>query len=88
MANTKGARKAARQSERRRRHNSSLQSSLGTAIQSGTKAIQAGAKAAARKAFSAASGVIDRIADKHVIHKNKAARHKSRLAMRLKAMAG
>jgi small subunit ribosomal protein S20 len=88
MANTKGARKAARQSEARRRRNASLQSSLSTAIKSVTKAIKAGDKAAARKAFSGASGIIDRIADKHIIHKNKAARHKSRLAMRLKAMAG
>jgi small subunit ribosomal protein S20 len=88
MANTKGARKAARQSEVRRRHNASLHSALGTAIKSVTKAIKAGDKGAARKALGEASGVIDRIADKHVIHKNKAARHKSRLAMRLKAMAG
>ncbi|HKW36945.1 MAG TPA: 30S ribosomal protein S20 [Burkholderiales bacterium] len=87
MANTKGARKAARQSERRRRHNASLQSALNSAIKSVTKAIKVGDKAAARKAFSDASGVIDRIADKRVIHKNKAARHKSRLALRLRAMA-
>ncbi|HZF20151.1 MAG TPA: 30S ribosomal protein S20 [Burkholderiales bacterium] len=88
MANTKGARKAARQSEKRRGHNTSLGSELGTAIKSVMKAIKAGDKAVARKAFSAASGVIDRIADKHIIHKNKAARHKSRLAVRVKAMAG
>jgi small subunit ribosomal protein S20 len=88
MANTKGARKAARQSEVRRKHNASLQSALSSAIKSVTRAIKAGDKGAARKAFSEASGIIDRIADKHVIHKNKAARHKSRLAVRLKAMAG
>lgn len=88
MANTKGARKAARQSEKRRRHNASLHSTLGTAIKSAAKAIAAGDKSAAHKALSEASGVIDRMADKHVIHKNKAARHKSRLALRLKAMAG
>lgn len=88
MANTKGARKAARQSERRRGHNASQHSALSTAIKSVSKAIKAGDKAAARKVFSEASGIIDRIADKHIIHKNKAARHKSRLAVRLKAMAG
>ena len=87
MANTKGARKAARQSEKRRRHNASLNSALGTAIKSVMKAIKAGDKAAARKTLSAASGVIDRIADKYVIHKNKAARHKRQLAARIKAMA-
>jgi small subunit ribosomal protein S20 len=88
MANTKGARKAARQAEKRRMHNASLHSALGTAIKTAARAIQAGDKAAARKALSTASGVIDRLADKNVIHKNKAARHKSRLAVRLKAMAG
>ena len=88
MANTKGARKAARQAESRRKHNASLHSALGTAMKSVTRAIQTGDKVAARKAFSAASGVIDRIADKNIIHKNTAARHKSRLATRLKAMPG
>ena len=88
MANTKGARKAARQAEKRRKHNASLRSALSSAVKSVTKAIQAGDKAAARKTFSEASGVIDRIADKKVIHKNKAARHKSHLAARLRAMPG
>jgi small subunit ribosomal protein S20 len=88
MANTKGARKAARQSDKRRKHNASLRSALGSAIKSVTKAIQAGDKTAARKTLSDASSIIDRIADKGVIHKNKAARHKSRLSTRLKAMAG
>ena len=88
MANTKGARKAARQSEKRRDHNASLRSALRSAIQRVTKAIVAGDKAAAKKIFGEATGVIDRITDKKVIHKNKAARHKSRLAARLKAMPG
>jgi small subunit ribosomal protein S20 len=88
MANTKGARKAARQAERRRRHNAGLRSALSSAVKSVTKAIQAGDKAAARKILSEASGIIDRIADKKIIHKNKAARHKSHLAARLKAMPG
>ena len=88
MANTKGARKAARQAEKRRKHNASLRSALTSAIKTVTKAIQAGDKAAARKTLSLASGIIDRIADKRIIHKNEAARHKSRLAVRLKAMAG
>jgi len=88
MANTKGARKAARQAETRRRHNAGLRSALSSAVKSVGKAIQAGDKAAARKIFGEASGIIDRIADKKVIHKNKAARHKSHLAARLKAMPG
>jgi small subunit ribosomal protein S20 len=88
MANTKGARKAARQAEKRRKHNSTLRSALHSAIKSVTKAVQAGDKAAARKTLSHASSIMDRIADKNIIHKNKAARHKSHLAARLKAMTG
>jgi small subunit ribosomal protein S20 len=87
MANIKGARKAARQSAKRRTHNASLSSKLSSAIKSVVKAIAAGDKAAAQKVFREATGVIDRIADKKIIHKNKAARHKSHLAARLKAMA-
>lgn len=87
MANTKGARKAARQSETRRKHNASLRSTLRSAIKGVAKAILAGDKLAAQKALREATGVIDRIADKKVIHKNKAARHKSRLSARIKALA-
>ncbi len=87
MANIKSARKAARQSERRRKHNASLRSELRTAIKNADKAIAAGDKAAASKVFRESMSVVDRIADKDIIHKNKAARHKSRLAARLKALA-
>ena len=87
MANTKGARKAARQAETRRKHNTSLRSTLRSAIKSVGKAILAGDKEAAQKAFREGVGVVDRIADKKVIHKNKAARHKSRLSARIKALA-
>ncbi len=87
MTNTKSARKAARQSERRRKHNASLRSELRTAIKTADKAIAAGDKAAAVKVFRESMSVVDRIADKDIIHKNKAARHKSRLAARIKALA-
>ena len=87
MANTQSARKAARQSEHRRKHNASLRSELRTAIKSADKAIVAGDKAVAQKVFREAMSTVDRIADKNIIHKNKAARHKSRLAARLKALA-
>ena len=88
MANTKSARKAARQSERRRKHNASMRSELRTAIKNAAKAIDAGDKAAAQKVFRETMSTVDRIADKDIIHKNKAARHKSQLAARLKALAG
>ena len=87
MANTKGARKAARQSEKRRKHNTALRSALRTAIKSVKKAIDAGDKAKAQEVYRQSVGVVDRIADKKIIHKNKAARHKSRLAAQIKALA-
>lgn len=87
MANTRGARKAARQSERRRAQNTAQKSALRTAIKRVRDAITAGNKNAAQKIFVESTSVLDRITDKKVIHKNKAARHKSRLAARIKAMA-
>ena len=51
------------------------------------KAIEAGDKAAAKAVFSESTSVVDSIADKKIIHKNKAARHKSRLSAAIKAMA-
>jgi small subunit ribosomal protein S20 len=87
MANTASARKRARQSETQRRHNASLRSELRTAVKNVRKAIEAGDKAAARGVLQRAESTIDRIADKNIIHKNKAARHKSRLAAAIKGMA-
>ena len=87
MANTKGARKAARQSESRRLHNISLRSALRSAIKRVRTAIQTGQKAEAQKVYRQSVGVLDRIADKKIIHKNKASRHKSRLSAQIKALA-
>jgi len=87
MANTASARKRARQSEKQRQHNASLRSAFRTAVKNVRKAIEAGNKDAAQSAYQSSIGTIDSIADKNIIHKNKAARHKSRLAAALKAMA-
>lgn len=87
MANTAQARKRARQAVTRNAHNSSQRSTLRTAIKNARKAIVAGDKAAAADVFRQATSTIDRIADKKIIHKNKAARHKSRLAAALKALS-
>lgn len=87
MANSKQARKRARQSTLRNAHNASQRSRLRTAIKSVRKAVAAGDKAAAQEIFKSATSVIDSIADKKVVHKNAAARHKSRLAAALRAMA-
>ena len=64
-----------------------LRSTLRTAIKAVRKAIQAGDKAAATTIFQQSVSTIDSIADKKIIHKNKAARHKSRLAAALKALS-
>lgn len=87
MANSPQARKRARQAEKRRKHNASLRSMVRTYIKKTVAAIQTGDAEAAQKAYSAAVPVIDRSADKGIIHKNKAARHKSRLNAQIKALA-
>jgi small subunit ribosomal protein S20 len=87
MANTAQARKRARQSVERNRHNSSLRSMLRTAIKRVRQAVSAGDKPAANEVFQKATSIIDRVADKNIIHKNKAARHKSRLNSAVKALA-
>src|SRR6202171_884670 len=86
MANTVQARKRARQAEVRRQHNASLKSSLRTALKKVKKAIAGGDKAAATKEFKAQQSVIDRIADKKVVHKNTAWRNTARLAQAIKAL--
>lgn len=87
MANTAQARKRARQSVARNKHNSSMRSMLRTSIKRVRQAIEAGDKAAATEVLQKATSIIDRVADKKIIHKNKAARHKSRLASAVKALA-
>ena len=87
MANTAQARKRARQSVKVNAHNSALRSTLRTAIKKIIKAVEAGDKAAATTSYVANVSIIDRIADKGIIHKNKAARHKSRLNAHLHQLA-
>lgn len=87
MANTASAKKAARQAVKRRASNASQRSELRTAIKDVRKAIAAGDKAAAKTQFQKSVSRIDSIADKDIMHKNTAARHKSRLSAAIKAMA-
>ncbi len=88
MANTKQAAKRAKQSLKRRGANVSLRTELRTAIKKVTKTIEAGDAKAADETLRAQTATLDRIARKGIIHKNKAARHKSRLAHQVKALAG
>ena len=86
MANTAQTKKRARQNDTQRIHNASLRSTLRTALKKITKAILLGDKKVAKKTFDENVPIIDKIADKKIIHKNKAARHKSRLNSALKSM--
>ncbi|SDK12255.1 MULTISPECIES: 30S ribosomal protein S20 [Ferrimonas] len=86
MANIKSAKKRAIQSEKRRQHNASRRSMLRTYLKKTVAAIAAGDKAAATEAFNAVMPILDRMATKGLIHKNKAARHKSRMAAQIKAL--
>ena len=86
MANSAQARKRARQAVVARAHNGSLRSRLRTPIKAVQKAVVGGDKAAAQATFRTSMSTIDSIADKKIIHKNKAARHKSRLSAAIKAM--
>lgn len=86
MANSAQARKRARQAVKQRTHNVSLRSTLRSAIKKVQKAIVAGDKTVAQAEFTQSMSIIDRIADKKIIHKNKASRHKSRLSAAIKAL--
>jgi len=79
--------KRARQAEVSRQHNASLKSTLRTAVKKVRKAIATGDKAAATAQLQASQAVIDRIADKKIVHKNTASRTKSRLAQAIKVLA-
>jgi small subunit ribosomal protein S20 len=87
VANTVQAKKRARQAEKHRQHNASFRSMVRTAIKRVVAAIETGDKDQAQAAYTAAVPVIDRMADKGIIHKNKAARHKSRLNAQIKELA-
>jgi small subunit ribosomal protein S20 len=86
VANTKSAEKAARQAEKHRDRNVALRSRMRTAVRKVTAAIASGNPETARSSYQQAVPVIDALAGKQIIHRNKAARHKSRLAQRIRAM--
>lgn len=86
MANTAQAKKRARQSEKHRQCNASQRSMMRTMIKKVLKATAGGGKDAAEAAYREAVPVLDRMAARGIIHKNKAARHKSRLNTRIRAL--
>jgi small subunit ribosomal protein S20 len=79
--------KRARQDLKLNAANTALRSRFRTVIKNVQKAVDAGDKAKAAELFKTAQPIIDSVADKNLFHKNKAARHKSRLAAKVKALA-
>jgi small subunit ribosomal protein S20 len=86
LANSAQAAKRARQAEKRRQHNAGRRSMMRTEIKKVVQAIEAGDKSAAESAFKTAAPILDSLATKGLIHKNKAARHKSRLNAKIRAL--
>ncbi len=86
MANTKSAEKAARQSAVHRVRNDALTSQLRSAIRKTNLALKDGKKDDAIAALTAATPIIDSMVNKGIIHRNKAARHKSRLTKQVRAL--
>jgi small subunit ribosomal protein S20 len=80
-------RKRVRQDVRLNAANTALRSKFRTVVKNVQKAVVAGDKAKATELLQTAQSVIDSVADKGIFHKNKAARHKSRLAAKVKALA-
>lgn len=87
MANSPQAKKRARQAIQNRARNASQRSMVRTELKKVVAAIAKGDKQAASDAYKAAVPVLDRMADKGIFHKNKAARYKSRLNTQIKALA-
>lgn len=88
MANTAQSKKRAKQAEKRNLHNASRRSAMRTSLKRVVKAIGEGKREVAQTAYIEAASMVDRLAQNNLIHKNKAARHKSRLNAHLKKMAG
>jgi small subunit ribosomal protein S20 len=87
VANIKSAEKRARQTVKRRARNVAARSKLRTAIKGVVNAVNEGNKDAAAASLKAATPVIDSAVNKGLIHRNKAARHKSELNARVKEMS-
>lgn len=87
MANIKSAIKRARQTIKRREHNVAARSQLRTAIKGVLNAVSEGKKDEAVANLKSAVPVIDSMVNKGIIHRNKAARHKSQLNAQVKALS-
>jgi small subunit ribosomal protein S20 len=86
VANIKSSKKRAKQAVVRNSRNAAQRSMLRTSVKKVLKAIDANDAAGAQAAFAIAQPILDRFSARGLIHKNKAARHKSRLTARIKAL--
>jgi small subunit ribosomal protein S20 len=86
LANIKSAQKRARQSVKNRGHNMAMRSKMRTHVRKVIAAIESGDRANAEATYKAAMPVIDGMVSKGIVHRNKAARHKSRLNDRIRVM--
>ena len=87
MANTKSAEKAARQAVKHRARNVALRSRSRSAVRQAVEAIAGGNKTQATEAYRQAASSVDSMVNKGLVHKNKASRHKARLAAKLKKLS-
>jgi len=87
LANSASARKRVRQAVKNRQHNMSLRSKARTSIKKVITAIESGDKKAAQSLYNDMVPIVDGVARKGLYHKNKIARHKSRLNAKIKAMS-
>jgi len=86
VANTKSAEKAARQAQKHRVRNIALRSRMRSALRKVLAAIATGNQDSAKASYAEAVPAIDTLVTKKIVHRNKAARHKSRLAARIRQM--
>jgi|TARA_B110000263_G_scaffold238857_1_gene240491 small subunit ribosomal protein S20 len=87
MANTSSAKKRVRQSERNRERNIALKNRMRTSIKKVLKATHDGNQTEAAESYKVAQPLIDSLARKGIIHKNKAANQKKKLSKKIKALA-
>jgi small subunit ribosomal protein S20 len=88
LANTKQAKKRSRQAEKHRVHNTSRRSEMRTYLKDVVKSIADGNLVQAQELYRKASSMVDKLANKGLIHKNKASRHKSRLCIHIRKAGG
>ena len=86
MANSAGSRKRARQAVKRNKHNSQIRAKVRTFVKKVTYAVAAGDKKEAVSGFTSMQKNLDQAVSKGLIHKNQAARKKSRLSAKIKTL--